>query len=268
MEETMEIYTTGTWRLRFCATLLFLTLLSLSAQGESIFALSDPPFQGWLALDGDDDYAETADHYELDVGGVSLTIEAWVNFQSFYRGGIIYKPDSYILFGDYSSGARCIGFILTAPDQLCGFMRCSSPGPAYGWHHVAGVFDQQAGEMRLYLDGEAYGGPYSCPTVHNSNDSLMVGRGWTGEEVLEGAVDEVRISDVVRYPGAFTPPVSPFTCDGHTRALWHFDEFEGVTVFHDVCGADNLLVGYNGAHTEGVSVLSVYLPLVVRSYSQ
>jgi hypothetical protein len=33
--------------------------------------------------------------------------------------------------------------------------------------------------------------------------------------------------------------------------LWHFDEFEGDTVFHDDCGFNNTLIAYNGALTTG-----------------
>ena len=81
---------------------------------------------------------------------------------------------------------------------------------------------------------------------------------------LKGDIDEIRLSDVVRYREPFPPPAQPFACDEHTRALWHLDEFEGATVFHDACGADNVLVGHNGAHTEGVPARPIYLPLVRR----
>lgn len=42
---------------------------------------------------------------------------------------------------------------------------------------------------------------------------------------VQGAVDELRISDVQRYPRDFTPPLRDreFTLDENTRALFHFD---------------------------------------------
>ena len=39
----------------------------------------------------------------------------------------------------------------------------------------------------------------------------------------DGTLDELRISDVVRYESDFDPPTQPFEPDGHTKALFHFD---------------------------------------------
>ena len=232
---------------------------------------ASPPFNGWLVLDGIDDYAESEDDSELDVGddtGESLTLEAWVNFYSFYHAGILYKPLAYFLYADTDlSGARCIGINLWyEPGKSCGFMHCRRPGPALGWHHVAGVYDKTSANMRLYLDGEDFGGPYSCPTISNSDERLRVGQGWwIGGESLAGEVDEIRISDVVRYSAPFPPPATSLACDASTRALWHFNELEGATQFNDSCGSvNNILIGYNGAHSAGVPVRRFFLPIATR----
>jgi len=235
-------------------------------------------FGGLLVVDEDDDYAGTDDHSELDVGdedGESFTIEAWVYIQSSSTGPgdrqyVVSKSDSYSLYAvryyDWGQSRYygCIGYVLTLPsDQLRNVEHCRWPAYSLGWHHVALVFYQETGEARIYLDGEAFGDPYSVGSlIKNSTADVRVGGN------LAGAVDEVRISDVARYSGStYTEPTSPLTCDEHTRALWHFDEFEGATVFHDTCGtADNVLVGYNGAHAEGVPVHRIYLPLTIRQY--
>jgi hypothetical protein len=41
----------------------------------------------------------------------------------------------------------------------------------------------------------------------------------------------------------------PFVADVHTRALWHFDETAGSTIFADRSSNGNTLTGFNGAHT-------------------
>ena len=226
-----------------------------------------PPFSGRLVLPygyPTKAYANANDHPELDVTG-SLTVEAWVKYVGDYSWvqSIAYKFNAYILSLGYSDNARCVGFVLWSASGPVGGDHCRWPPPFYpGWHHVAGVFSADTGEMRTYLDGSLYTGPSPFTgTINNSGDILQVGYNLVGE------IDELRISDAARYTGStYSVPTSPFTCDEQTRALWHFDELDGATEFHDACGAvDNLLVGYNGAHTErvaGVDTIGIYVPSI------
>jgi len=41
---------------------------------------------------------------------------------------------------------------------------------------------------------------------------------------FSGWLDELRLSNVLRYPNDFTPPSAPFTADAATVGLYHFDE--------------------------------------------
>jgi len=217
------------------------------------------PFGRYLALDGADDYADTPDHPELDVGdetGESLTVEAWMNYQpgsASLSRYIVRKDMAYELFQQPGSGsARCLGFIIYfSGGTPKGAIHCKSSAYAYGWHHVALVYDKAAGEARIFLDGRRFATQsIGVSNLYNSGYPLRVG------EYFMSAVDEVRISDIARYADDFTPPSVPFVCDGNTRALWHFDEAAGETTFHDACGTDNVLVGRNGAHTEGGDALT------------
>ena len=69
-----------------------------------------------------------------------------------------------------------------------------------------------------------------------------------GEMIFEGKIDEVRVSDNVRYNTNFTPLYS-FIPDANTKGLWHFDELPGSTSFSDSSGNGNILTGLNGAQT-------------------
>jgi hypothetical protein len=41
---------------------------------------------------------------------------------------------------------------------------------------VAGVFYKETGEMRIHMDGEAFGGPsYFGPAVKNSTGQVLIG---------------------------------------------------------------------------------------------
>ncbi len=228
----------------------------------SIASTSQPALNGALILDGVDDYAEAADHAELDLAGGSFTVEAWVNFQNL--GGVFIKPGAYGLHVEstysYSSWTHCMWIDYPCSQGCC----TSSRYLSLGWHHIALVYDATAGQAWAYYDGVQRCSA-TC-AAGNSDHPLWVGKGLTGSP-MEGAVDEMRISSIARYTDAFTPPTAPFACDGNTRALWHLDEFEGATLLRDACGAaDNALVGYSGAHTEGRPARRVYLPLILKQY--
>lgn len=219
-------------------------------------------FGNYLALDGVDDYAEAEDHYELDVGDEeyeNITVEAWVNLKPFSASQLIIKPNAYQLYTDtgnedpiFKKPFRSLGFSIK-----CGNYTVSAEHLQYeeqnnffwksGWHHVAFAFSQEIGEVYLYMDGLRVHKSelnVSQPRIDDSNYALKIGLG------LTGGIDEVRISENLRYSGySFTIPKAPFEPDDYTRALWHFDEPIGSTEFHDICGLDNLLIGHYGAHS-------------------
>jgi hypothetical protein len=125
------------------------------------------------------------------------------------------------------------------------------------------MYDDATGEISLYLDGSRQSASAGSPQPSVSTDTLRVG--YPTGAVPRLTIDEVRISGIARYTGtSYSLLSSSFACDNHTRALWHFDEITGTTVFYNACGANvHLLVGHNGAHTEGEYGLT-YLPLIVK----
>lgn len=224
-------------------------------------------FVGHLILDGLNDYAETGDHSELDIGGNSITIEARLYFDVYDSVLIVHKPNAYSLYTipEYSSGGhiwRGIGFLIWSGSSAVGyrvsFSEISNSFDFSGWQHIAGIFDQATKRIFLFKNGERYN-PWYFPNLvpDNSNDPLSIGK------YLNGKLDEIRISDTLRYSLTaqyYETPVAPFQDDQHTRALWHFEDGKGATEFHDVAVYDNILFGYNGAHTIGnpVSIDQVY----------
>ena len=59
---------------------------------------------------------------------------------------------------------------------------------------------------------------------------------------LDGAIDELRISNVARYHGIPPIPEGNFKRDLHTMALWHFDEPIGSLRYEDSSGRGNTLI--------------------------
>jgi hypothetical protein len=131
---------------------------------------------------------------------------------------------------------------------------CGTTNVADGlWHHVAVQRRRSDGWMWLYLDGQleaeadgpdgdiSYpddGVPGSfCGTAGDqpctaSDPYLVIGAekhdDFTGDYYsFVGWIDEIRISNMLRYSGSFTPPVDPFTTDANTMALYHFNEGVG-----------------------------------------
>ena len=128
------------------------------------------------------------------------------------------------------------------------------------WHHVA--VQLLGGRIYLYFDGfldssEVLDRRWK-PRIFDSKRRLFIGMPPEGEvselmEIVripsrgvlypfEGAIDELRISDVARYRGRrIEVPVGRFERDAHTLALWHFDEPPGSLRYEDSSGNGNAL---------------------------
>jgi hypothetical protein len=241
--------------------------------GEIWATVRKAPFDGWLVLDATDRYAYSPYETEVDLRGGSFTVEMWLKFSDavyslsdYSMVPVEQRNGFYLIFGKSTTYphpptplVRC-----SVNTKLSGSTSIGTTVPCFDnyWHHWAMVYDNVAGEIRVYEDGQFV---FNTSEDGSSVMPEYITVNWDGSNRLKYA-DEIRISDVARYSSAFLPQSASFVCDDHTRALWHFDEIEGSTVFHDACGAvDNAFTGYNGAHTKGVPGYWVYLPLVVRN---
>jgi 6-phosphogluconolactonase (cycloisomerase 2 family) len=234
------------------------------------FQPGGPPFGNTLRLDGVDDYASAPDSSNLRIGdepGESLTIEAWLladdvtpsSAQSLPIAGKLLDYELYVRLGPESTNNGCVGMILRVGfTSFVIFSRCTTITP--GWHHVAGAYNRNNGTVSIYLDGQRVGDPsgFLGSMIYNSDASLHVG-GTEGTTTSRpaGRIEELRISDSVRYTGASYTVPKRLTCDAQTRALWHFDEPVGATTMYDGedgsssgCGGiEDTLTGINGAST-------------------
>jgi len=100
------------------------------------------------------------------------------------------------------------------------------PVPKNRWVHVAST--NENGLMRLFIDGQlAAEKEYSARPAQLGYQNIAIGgnnccRGYY--EVLNGLVDEVRISNEARYRASFQPPTQEFEPDARTLLLMHFSE--------------------------------------------
>lgn len=82
------------------------------------------------------------------------------------------------------------------------------------WHHVAFTWNNGNGRLTHFLDGKLQGigtndpTTYSAASAENAKFDLAIGSTRTGELCMDGAIDEMRVSDVVRYISDFDLPGS------------------------------------------------------------
>ena len=110
--------------------------------------------------------------------------------------------------------------------------------------HVAGVYDRERGELRLYLNGKLHSQTsFKGNYMPSPNTTFMIGANANGrvaaQEFFAGQISEVRMSKIARYRGDFTPEARPAS-DADTILLYHLDEGAGE-VAHDASGH-----GYDG----------------------
>jgi hypothetical protein len=143
------------------------------------------------------------------------------------------------------------------------------------WHHVAvqrnrwdGVFPD--GYLWLFVDGKleasaagprgdisypdnavpgSFCGPSGTEPCTNSDPYLVIGAEKHGLNPsvfpsFKGWIDEIRVSNAVRYSADFSPPTSVYSPDAFTLAIYTFDEGSGDSVFDTS--------GYPGGPSDGV----------------
>jgi len=160
------------------------------------------------------------------------TIEARIFLRKYVRGGII--VDKYSGSGrgrEYRLSVGKDGLLrgwFSIDGTLSNSVSLSSekPVPKNRWVHVASTNEE--GLMRLFIDGElAAEKEYSARPAQLGYQNIAIGgnnccRGYY--EVLNGLVDEVRISNETRYRASFKPPTQEFEPDARTLLLMHFTE--------------------------------------------
>lgn len=201
-----------------------------AAAGGSLPARAPGKFGGALQFDGvrqvfvDDDVAFN------DERG---TLEAWVYLPAEkpdQRHGTILRLDGsdpwtyHIIQRDVNTS--CISY--TTYDGARGH-GLRSGELSEGWHHVVGTYDATTATMELWIDGVKQG---STDYVKTTCRGAPLGIGAMAAPFgnpLQGRIDEVRISTVVRDVPREADG-GPYVPDDGTVALYHCDEPRGAPV--------------------------------------
>ena len=83
------------------------------------------------------------------------------------------------------------------------------------FHHLAVTFN--LGTVKIYWDGAQIGsgtiGTAGSAKLFNTTTAFRIGQNAAAANKMSATIDEVRISQTVRYSAAFTKPTTPFTAD-------------------------------------------------------
>jgi Concanavalin A-like lectin/glucanases superfamily/Secretion system C-terminal sorting domain len=175
-----------------------------------------------------------------------LTIECWFTVQGSSLNdwlGMVCKmeatavPNSGYFFGlNVSTGiyANALQFRIYPSLEYID----SSFSPTLNqWYNLAITYNGSI--MKMFLDGNLIREKAATSLIASNTFPLTIGgqNGNFWNRNLNGKIDEVRISSVARYESNFTP-TTHFDNDLYTRALYHFNEGTGDTVY-DSSGNNN-----------------------------
>ena len=205
-------------------------------------------------------YSTQAQNYSLNFDGHSyvsiphsdslnlsnqLTIECWFTVQGASINdwiGIVCKLEaSAVCYSGYFFGLaqtstypNWIHFRIYPPNQYVD----SSFSPTLNhWYNLAVTYNGSI--MKMFLDGNLIHEKAATGLIASNTFPLTIG-GQNGNfwgRNLNGKIDEVRISSIARYDTNFVPTIH-FDNDIYTRALYHFNEGTGNTLF-DSSGNNN-----------------------------
>lgn len=165
----------------------------------------------------------------LRLAGGDFTVEAWVKGTG--DGTLVEKGASQ---GGWSVQLSSGSLDVEAGGTAAAATQTATLGQ---WTHLAATFDSGSGTMTFWVDGANAGtGVLAVPSA-TATGQLSIGAGG-----FPGLIDDLRLSDIVRYSAPFVPS-SQLGADAATVAWWGFEEAGGPTA-KDLSGA-----GHDGAVT-------------------
>ena len=189
-----------------------------------------------IKFDGTGDYLTVPSSDDWDFGTGEFTLEMWIRFANKNTSGSganallanHNSPNGWQWI--YDGASNLFDFWSTDQDQ---YNSSSITLNNDTWYHVAVTRDGNT--LRHYIDGVQYGSNAFTETMSDTSTTLQIGSyDASGLGLIDGYMDEIRISDTCRYPDGttFTPSTTAFTADANTKLLIHSD-------FNGGLGADN-----------------------------
>jgi len=230
-----------------------------------------------LSYDGTDDFLSFPTGIVSSINA-DFTIEQYVlwrggaDFQKVFDFG---KGTNEFMFLS-PKGLTGVRFAITITGEGAGaqIIESATPLPLNVYTHVAVTIDNATNTGKLYING-VLSATNTMMTLRPAS-LLMTDQNWLGrsqfvtDPYFNGNIEELRISNVVRYTANFTPPPGEFTTDANTVALYHFNEGMGQTT-NDATAAssfDGTLGGTLAAEASDPSwIMNSILPIKILQFN-
>ena len=186
---------------------------------EKVFGTASASF------DGTGDYLSTPNNSDFDFGTGAFCLETRVRINSQGETHYLISKGSDLILRINSSN-KLVG--------QCGVTTITGTTTIAANTWYTALFSRTAaGALFLSLNGTSEGTGTDTTNINNSN-ALEIG-GWStnDSDSLNGYLDELRVSNVVRQTGAYTPATSAFVSDTSTKLLLHFDGDDQSSIFTD-----------------------------------
>jgi hypothetical protein len=214
--------------------------VGLSAFGNAQIDTAQSKFGGSGGyFDGNGDYVIAANNTLLYWNAGTYTLEFWARAEAFesqqFDDPLIVGntnpagQQDYWSFGPDNSGNLTFKYYNGNSVEI----RDSGTMSTGVWHHCA--VTHSSGTIKTYLDGTLKNTATvsGTPQFETSYGGLNIGWGNGTTSAYQGWIDELRISNTVRYTDNFTPSTSAFVNDANTLLLMHMDGADGSTEFVD-----------------------------------
>ncbi len=184
----------------------------------------------------------------------AVTIEGWFKYQN--------TNGTRILYGGYDTQQTAIG-VTSGQNYLSYQLRTSASATTYAntgstylvpntWNHFSLTYDSSTGVAQGFVNGRLDFTRTALTGTLVASGNQYIGYNRTGGITgsAYGFMDEVRISNTVRYTSNFAPQTNSFETDGNTLGLYHLDEGNGQTAA-DASGGGRDGVFGSGAGVDG-----------------
>jgi C-terminal processing protease CtpA/Prc len=187
-----------------------------------------------LSLDGKTGCMSVADAPALHTLSNAMTLEVWFKASSFYqdegavnsilRKNVAANSENFFLRFRTIDGKP---WVEVSPGNDVGVLRASYDLATGQWYHLAATYDGSA--VRLFVNGVAIKEERLSGLMTIDNSELLIGRGdpdYSAGEYFDGALDEVRIWNVVRTQKEISSSMNA-PLSGNEAGLvgyWSFDD--------------------------------------------